>query len=651
MAGGDVLGTSISGLLAFQRALSVTSHNVSNVNTEGYSRQRIDLQTRPPTPSGDGYIGNGARINSVERIVDGFIANQLNSATGSNGQLQEYYRLASQVDNLLGDPQAGLAPTLQRFFNAMNDVANDPSSTPARQVLLSEARTLSDRFHYLDQRLDALRAGVNVTITNTVNEINGLASGIAQINRDIVIARGPAVGQPPNDLLDKRDELIRQLAERVAVTTLPQDDGSINVFIGTGQVLVTGTLATPVVAINNPFDPTRKEVALSTGSGSIMVSDLITGGSLGGALQFRSEMLDTAQNTLGRTAIGLSAAFNDQHRLGQDLNNALGGDFFNAIDVSSPRVISSSAATVGVSVTDISALTISDYRLDYVGGVYTLTRMTDASAVYSGAAFPPPTAVDGLTFTLSGAPAAGDAFMIQPTRTGGRDIGLALTSVSQVAAAAPIRTAAATSATGVPSNLGTATISAGTVSNTTNLPLAANITLTFNPNAGGAGVPGFVVGGGPASPILYDPATESGGKSFTFATHGGISFTLAGVPQSGDSFTISNNTGGVSDNRNALALAGLRTQPLLDNGTASIEGAYGQMVADVGVRTSRADIARNAQEALLNRVTDERSAISGVNLDEEAANMLRYQQAYQAAAQMIAVSDTMFQTLIAAVRR
>lgn len=647
MAGGDLLGTSISGLLAFQRALTVTGHNVSNASTPGYSRQRAELVTRPPTPAADGYIGNGVTVSTVERIVDGFINGQLGAATSAHSQLQEFYRLASQVDNLLADPQAGLTPSLQRFFDAVNGVANDPTSVPARQVLLSEAQSLADRFHYLDQRLSDLGAGVNTQITNQVSEINSLASGIAEINRQVVLSSGAASGQPANDLFDRRDELVRQLAERVVVTTVPQDGGSLNVFIGNGQTLVIGATSTRLNVIGNPYDPTRKEVALTSGAVNTIVSDLLTGGSLGGALQFRSQMLDSAQNTLGRTAIGLATAFNAQHRLGQDLNNALGGDFFATIDVSSPRVLSTSTATVAVSVTNASALTTSDYRLDYDGATYTVTRLSDNSAVYSNAAFPGAIASEGLTFTLSaGVVAAGDSFLIQPTRTAARDIGLAMNDVRRIAAAAPIRTAAATNAIGVPSNIGSGAISAGAVSNTTNLPLAANITLTFD-----AALNQFNVVGGPGGTIAYNPATQSAGASYTFAGYGGISFTLSGVPQTGDSFVISNNTGGVSDNRNALQLADVRNRTVLDGGITTVGGSYGQLVADVGIQTQRTDINRNAQKILLNHVTEERDSISGVNLDEEAANMLRFQQAYQAAAQMIAVSDTVFQTLLSAVRR
>jgi flagellar hook-associated protein 1 len=649
MSGGDLLGTSISGLLAFQRALSVTGHNVANASTDGYSRQRVDLVTRPPSPAGDGFIGNGVTVNTVQRVLDGFINGQLNSATAANGQVQQFYQLASQVDNLLSDPQAGLTPTLQNFFNAVHGVANDPTSIPARQVLLSATQSLTDRFHYLNQRLEDLRSGLNSQITNSVSEINNLAAGIAAVNREIVLAQGTAGGQPANDLLDRRDVLVKQLSAQVGVTTVPQDDGSLNVFIGTGQTLVAGIASVPLSVVNNPYNPTRKEVAQTSGSTSVLVSDLLSGGALGGTLQFRNQVLDTAQNALGRTAIGLAATFNAQHRLGLDQNGTLGGDFFNTLDTSSPRVlpITGATGTISVAVTGLAALTASDYQLDFSAGNYTLTRLTDNTVVSSGLATAfPPAAVDGLTFTVGVTPVNGDSFVIQPTRTAAHDIALTIGDVSRIAAAGPLRASEATNANGVPTNTGSGKIGAASATSSANLPLGGNITLTFV-----AATNLFTVTGGPGGTIAYNPSTQGNGTTLTLpAPYGNISFPMSGTPVNGDSFVLSNNSGGVSDNRNALLLAGVSDRTLLINGTATVGSSYGQLVVDVGSQTHSADVNRSAQQALLNQVTDQRDSISGVNLDEEAANLQRFQQAYQAAAQMISASNTIFQTLLSAVR-
>ena len=647
MATGDILGIGVSGLLAFQRSLATTGHNISNVNTPGYSRQRVDLVSNQPQASGNGFIGTGVQSSTVQRIYDNFLTGQVRSATSANSQLQTYSSLAGQVDNLLADPTSGLNPGLQGFFDAVHTATADPASIPARQVLLSQANTLTNRFHYLDQRLSDLRQGINTQITTSVAAINNLASGIAKLNQQIVLAKGLAGGQPPNDLLDQRDALVAKLSEQVSVTSVDQNDGAQNIFIGTGQTLVVGGNASTLSVVGNPYDVTRYEVALSTGAITSITSDYITGGTLGGALDFRKEMLDPAQNALGRVAIGLATTFNDQHKLGQDLKGVLGQDFFNALGSISPKVYSTSAATLTASVSNVNALTTSDYRLDYNGANYTLTRLSDNAVISSVpfGAFPQTIASEGLTLTLTAGAVAGDSFLIQPTRTAAKDVSVVTSDPTRIALAGPLVTREATNANGLPTNLGTGKISAGNVTNTTALPLAAPITLTFN-----SATNLFNVVGGPGGTVAYNPATDSAGKSFTFAGFGGVTFSLSGVPSNGDSFTINNNTNGVSDNRNGLLLADLRNQTKLANSSATYAGAYGQLIADVGSTASRVDVSASAQKALLNNVTASRDSVSAVNLDEEAANMLRFQQAYQAAAQVISVSNTLFQTLITAVR-
>ena len=643
----DILGIGTSGLLAYQRTLATIGHNVSNANTDGYNRQRTELGTRPPQPAVNGFIGTGVQVQNVRRIYDDFVNTQLLQSTAASGQLSTYYDLIRPVDDLLADAKAGLLPSLQEFFDGVQQVADDPASTPQREVLLSAANSLVDRFRFMHGRLDELRQSINIEIKNSVTEINGLAEGIADLNRQIVLVPKGTNEVQPNDLLDERDLLIRKLSELVSVQTVPQDDGALNVFIGNGQTLVIGMRAQQVSAIQNELDPTRLEVGYTTGSTSYSISNQIVGGSLGGALAFRGEVLEPTQNNLGRIALVLADSFNAQHQLGLDLNGNMGANFFADLATISPRVLTASNASLGVSVSDSSQLTTSDYRLDRNGANYTLLRLSDNTVTDLGLlGFPPgPVTVDGLDITVTaGVIADGDSFMIQPTRQAAKDIDVALINTNQIAAAAPIRTQATLG------NSGDGVISAGSIANLNNIPLAADITLSFDPNAGGAGVPGFIVAGGPPSPILYDPATESGGKSFSFPTYGDISFTLSGTPNTGDSFVISHNANGVSDNRNALALAGLQQAGTLLGG-ASYEAAYGQLVAQVGTATRQADVASNAQQTLLEQVTAKRESISGVNLDEEAADLVRFQQAYQATAQVIATAGSLFDELIAAVRR
>jgi len=410
---------------------------------------------------------------------------------------------------------------------------------------------------------------------------------------------------------------------------------------------VAGFTTSLLTVVTDPQDISRNEVAYVMGANTVYLSDSLSGGTLGGTLDFRRQVLDVSQNELGRVANAMVQTVNSQHRLGMDLYGSLGTDFFSITPPPVlPNVNNAGAGSVAVAVTDATQLTTSDYSVTYNGpGSWSVLRLSDSNLVTGAGPF----VLDGLTITPGGAPAVGDSFLVQPNRVAS-GLSVAITDTRRIAAAGPLRTTAATDVAGTPTNFGNGRISAGEVAVITGLPLAVPITLTFDPNAGGAGVPGFTVGGGPAGPLLYDPLTENGGKQFTLTGYGDFAFTMSGVPQTGDNFIISNNTAGVGtgDNRNALHLADLQTQGVL--GGASFEGAYGRLVADVGTITHKTDVQRSAQQVLYNQAKESRDSVSGVNLDEEAANMLRFQQAYQAAAQMITTSGSMFQSLIAAIR-
>ena len=316
---GNLLGTAVSGLLAYQRALATAGHNVSNVNTPGYSRQRIELTTRPPLTSSAGFIGNGVNIDTVTRAYDQFLTTQLRTATSGQAQLGAYYELSKQIDNIVADPQAGLSPALQDFFAALQTASNDPNAASGRQVLLSQATSLVNRFHYIGNRLEQLQSSVNAQVSATVAQVNSLAQSIARMNQNIYELEGISGGQPPNDLLDQRDEAIRQLAELVSVTTVRQDNGMLNVFAGNGQALVLANQSATLSVLQNEFDPEILDIGYTFDGGAITnVTSNITDSKLGGLIEFRGGLLKTTVDQLGRVAVGLSEAFNAQHRLGLD---------------------------------------------------------------------------------------------------------------------------------------------------------------------------------------------------------------------------------------------------------------------------------------------------------------------------------------------
>jgi len=635
--GTSIYNIGVSGLAAAQAGLLTTGHNISNASTPGFSRQQIVQSTNTPQFTGAGYLGQGTNVLTVKRLYSQHLASQSLSAQTRLSELNAFADQIRQVDGMLADPSAGLSSALNDFFGAVHQVAADPASIPARQSLLSMGQALVGRFQSLDARFNEIRDGVDTQLASTVGNINSYSSQIAQLNQRIILAQAAGPGQQPNDLLDQRDQLLAQLSREVRVTTSNDDDGSLSVFIGNGQPLVVGTQTFRMVTVQSSEDASRQTVGIAIpGGGAAALSEsMLTGGTLGGLLGFRRDSLDPAQNALGRIAIGLADSFNAQHRLGQDLTGALGGDFFSA---PAPQVlypnnpVNGGNAVIGAALSSAAALTTSDYRLTANGGGnFTLVRLSDNATLFSAAALPQ--TVDGLTLSVaSGAANAGDTFLIQPTRTAAGDIAVSLTDVRSIAAAAPIRTAASIG------NTGTGAVSAGSVNGPP--PVNANLTQTVTLTFDNPPTTFDVTGTGTGNPA--NVAYVSGGS----ISYNGWTIRISGTPAAGDVFTISANGAGVADNRNALLLAGLQTVQSLAGGTATYQSAYSQIVSDVGNKARETEVTVTAQESILKQADDAMAALSGVNLDEEAANLLRYQQAYQASGKMIDIASRLFDMLL-----
>jgi flagellar hook-associated protein 1 len=640
--------TGLSGLNAAQAALVTTGHNTANVNTAGYSRQSAQIASGGGVSSpGVGFFGSGAKVTDVTRSYDQYLTSQFNQAQSTNQSLSTYYTQVSQIDNLLANQTAGLAPQMQQLFTHVQAVVNAPADPAARQQLISSSQALANQFRSMDRYLSGLNANVNDQVAGSVDQINTYAEQIASVNKQVAMFSNAAGGQAPNDLLDQRDQLVNDLGKIVGTKLVVQDGGQYNVFIGNGQTLVLGDKATRLAAISSASDPSRTTIATVNAAGQkIEVQEsMIAGGSLGGLLQFRSETLTTAQNSLGRIAIALADSFNAQQHLGVDLNGAVGGDFFSQ---ASPGVISNSRNSgpgVSASLADSSQLTLSDYRLDVgAGSVLTVTRLSDNQVVtpVGGNIY------DGVKLDFGAAvPAAGDSFLIQPTKTGARDLTAVLTDPAKVAAAMPIVTGNAAS------NKGSGAISAGTVSAAyLATPLAPTLSLGYNSATNQ--ISGFPAGvnvtvtlangtADPASPYTGDAVPYMPGASMTF---NGITVAINGTPSDGDYFTIGKNTSGVSDGRNALLMGALQNKKTMGNGTASFNDAYGQLVSTVGNKARQVQIANTAQTSLTAQIRSAQQSVSGVNQDEETANLLMFQQMYQANAKVIQTASSMFDAVL-----
>lgn len=548
----SILGTSLSGLMAAQRSLETTSHNITNANTEGYSRQSVDLRTRPASFSGAGYLGQGVDAKNVTRSYDQFITAQLTTSTSVYAESNTLATLSSQVDAVISNEKTGIAPAFNSFFNAVNEVADDPSSIPVRQVMLSEADALAQQLNTTAAQLEGFRGQNNNQMQAMVNEINGYAKNIAELNDKIMVETSLATsGQMPNDLLDQRDALVAKIAEKVNVSVLNQADGSQTVFIGNGQALVLNGKAAQLSLAGSPTDLTHKDILVNGQN----ITSQISGGALAGALRFRDEVLDPAQQQFGLLAAGFAVAFDDLHKTGFDLNGDAGQDVFGlgnpalAIPVI-PDPKNTGSATATYDPATIDQLAASDYTLSYDGSDFLLTRLSDKTVTtFSG---PPPATISGPGFTIDtdGIVAPGDSFLVRPTYEAAKNITALITDPKLVAAA-------------------------GT-------------------GASGAPVPG--------------------------------------------------------DNTVAAGLAGLEKKSVLLGGKSTFSDVYSQLVSKVGTLTHAANTNSAAHKVLLGQATQTKENLAGVNLDEEAANLIKFQNSYQASAKAIAIANSLFDSLIGAVR-
>lgn len=645
----NLLSIGKSGLFAAQAGLSTTGHNISNANVDGYSRQTVVQASTPALEYGYGFTGTGTKIAEIKRYSDEYLNTQVRTATASTSSLDAYFTQISQIDNLLADTTSGLSPALQNFFTAVQDVSGNGASTASRQALLSSAETLAGSFQQIDGRLDEIGGGVNSLIQTNVNLINTYATQIAGLNAKIG-TYGAVQGHQPNDLLDQRDQLVMELNKHVKATVTAGSNNALNVSFGTGQPLVLGQQAFQLATMDSPTDQSRLTIGYVTGDKVTRLPEsALVGGELGGILEFRTNTLDRVQNSIGRIAMSLAATFNAQHALGIDTLGQQGQAFFVQAEVyvsAAKDNARTSTAKVAAVVSDPTQLTDSDYKVESDGNHFFVTRLSDKQRTkidpYDAAGTT--RTIDGVDFTFSGLAAAGDDYLVRPTVNGASGFALALTDVSQVAAATPVATSAPIS------NNGTGKISAGTVgADFYTAPPSLPVTLSYDAASGQmTGFPAAAtitrtLSDGTTSTYTGGAAPFTAGASYRFS---GIGVSLSGSPADGDSFSVAANTSGTADTRNIQALGALQTKNILNGASTTYQSAFAQTVSMVGNKAREVQVNASAGAALLEQVQGAASNVSGVNLDEEATNLLKYQQAYQAAGKVMQIASTLFDTVL-----
>lgn len=779
----DLLDVSLSGLRAYQGALSTTSHNIANVGNDSYTRQRVELDARNPIGLGNSYFGQGVDLTSVDRIIDNFNTMNIRDLTANTSRLEAFADYASRIESMVADQDAGLMPALDGFFNAVSDVANDPSASAPRVAMLGAAENLQQRLSSMGEELQRMEAEVNSRLRSEITEINQIAQQIAKLN--VTIPTRTDVDNRPSDLLDKRDALLKQLAEKISVTVVEQANGNLNVLVGSGQLLITNGTALNLVAGQDPAQPSRAAIAIESGSSSVNITQNLVGGTLGGLLDFRDNLLQDTQNRLGRTAIGIAQSVNALQVQGYDLNGKLGENLFssvpmgplqgqfggdylaNGFDVgdtvsfnldfdgqtvavsyavqpgdtnqdiangllasinadgnvtdngdgtytlagttpgssltfelygsnikftsaggpsplghslqlsaltdgvaddariqlanlgsSSTQLTAALASTgapasfvgpsteaianlensgsgvINFAVSDAAQLTVSDYEVTYDGANYNVVRLGDNATVASGAG---PFTVDGLDISVSGAPVAGDSFMIRPTSLGAINMRSNIIDPNKLAMALPVRAQVSSA------NIGSTQASQAEVLDVTNGDLSRAVDIVFTRSSSAVS---FDVIDRQTGTVLQNAVPYFSGMT---VSQNGWQIQLDGQPATGDVVSVENNSNAASDNRNALAMANLQLASVLDGGNATFEQSYNSLVSQVGVLTQQVNTNLEVDTSLLNSAQARRESISGVNLDEEAADLIRYQQAYQALSRIVQTSQTLFESLLSVV--
>jgi len=622
----DIFRIGTTALNAAQTALRTAGNNIANASSPGYTRQTVVFSPMSSTLIGGNYLGQGVQVADVRRVYNDFLTQQAHAATAAGGQAEARYLQMAQVDQLFADPTAGVSATIDQFFRAVQDLSQRPADPAARQALLSSANLMATRLNDAGERLQEFRVNTDQQLRAQIDVVNRTSSEIADLNQQIALAVG--VGRSPNDLMDRRDAAVRRLNESIRATVVPQGDGTLNVYIGTGQALVVGGEASKLAMQADPVDPQNIRIGIAgAGPLQLLSAQHINGGKIAGLMQFRLDDLPQVENELGRLATTLASQFNIQHRLGDDRNGNPGLDFFRPLVPSAfPATTNSGAATVSVAFADTAQLRASDYQIDYAAGNYTLTRLSDGQQWTSAV---PSFTQDGLAITLAATPPAnGDVFLIQAVRGGARNLQVALSQTTEIAAALPIRASLPAA------NTGTLAVADLSVVGPTRDPAVATPVLIRFSNAT---TYTYTIGAITSPPQTYTPGVP--------IQLNGWSLALQGTAQANDEVRIDPNVGGIGDNRNAIKLAQLQSGPLIDGG--SLSSGVAAAIARVGADTQSAEQYGRAQASILEDSISAESSAAGVNLDEEASRLIQFQQQYQAAAKVIATAQTLFDEILA----
>jgi flagellar hook-associated protein 1 FlgK len=668
-----ILNIGTTALNANLVALQTIGNNIANVNTAGYSRQNAIQGTVLGQFTGAGYVGKGVSIETIQRSYSDFLTRQSTLAAATQASDQTRSNQLAQLSTIFEGGTDGIGASINDMLNAFSDVASSPTDLTARTVALTRIDETARRLRAASQSLDDLQSGVSQSLAEKVKAVNTLAQNIADVNGQIARVQGN--GQPPNDLLDKRDQLILNLNQYVQTSSIPASDGTVGVYIGGSQALVLGTSASKLSIDKNEFGDANQSKLFITQAGAsssarvVMDENQLGGGEISGLLRFQNNDLVEGRNLLGRLTTTVTTRMNEQHALGLDLNGQPGGDLFSQVSVNNilvpklPATVNSAGVTVGtgaatdltLAISQISALVGSDYQVNVIAAnQVTITRLSDGASVPIDPATPTvphvfdptdlstPITFDGLTLTNLNGAQAGDRFYLKPFASAASDIQREFSTPAALAVSSSIVGAMGSTNTG---SLQLSSLAAGVKPTL----MAAYVPVTITFTAATATTPASYtrsdVGG--STPFKSGDKISGGGSPSAWT------LVLQGAPKDNDTFTVKDiTTSGVDRSRNggnATALMDLRDEQVFDG--SPLSDGYASLMSQIGVRAQSANYTATVSTNIATNAQKELTGVTGVNLDEEAAKLLQYQQAYQASAKMIQIAQSIFDTLIQTLAR
>lgn len=672
----SLINIGMSGLGAAQSGMYTLGNNIANADVESYSRQQNVQKTKGGQQVGQVFIGSGTTLADVRRVYNAFLENQLRTTTSLSSDATSYLNQITPLDTALSSSDTGITAALQSFFSAMQDAAAKPTEDASRQLLLTSAQSLAKRFNTLSAQFNQQNSDINANMASIADKVNALTKSIADLNGQI--SKMTAVNGQPNDLLDQRDGAVRELSALIGADVVEQKNGNYDIYLKNGQALVLGNTTQTIGVEPSATDPTRMSLILNRGSTKMDITNSTTGGELGGLIRYRKETLDPAMNELGRVALVVADAINSQLAQGIDKNGDFGATLFGDIN-SAAAIAQRSVAKTGnsagsgnldVTIKDTGKLTTSDYQVTFNSDKqYTVRKLPDGTdmGTYSLDDDPAPV-IDGFTLSLNGgALSAGDSFKITPTRNAAANIDTVLTDPKRLALAAPLT---ATSGSG---NKGTGVITQPTLTSEmdiydatqrsqlqTGLKYSTPVKLVFGDDGSSPqaytmyDAKGNNIGSGTIIPgqenklqlsvPMVDGNGASLGSSFTFE------MSVTGAPKNGDSYTVALTGAGSADNRNSQSVIDLQTKSTVEVGAngkgISFTDAYAKLVSNVGGKAGQAQMDSDATTALHTSALDARNGVSGVSIDEETGNLIKFQQYYTASSQIIKAAQETFATLI-----